>query len=333
MPAEIHIGLNEDSLPLLATEEIAIEAERLGFAGIWTPENRERSGFVTSTFWGARVPRLKLGIGILPARARSPHSIALDAMTVQEATGGRFILGLGSSGGGPAWGTPDDHPIAAMADYLQTVRALVAGEQVHYRGKTLSLAGDQILLDGVPPVPVYLGALGPRMIALAGRHADGVLLNWTDEARTAFARETIAGEAAAHGRDPAKVVIAGYIRMSVDEDAGRARQAIAAQTLKFWRMAHYRTAWEQMGFGEASALAQAGLRSGDLERAANSLPDDFVRAVSAFGTPEMAARRFAELASGLDLAIARVIPARPGRDGVLAVLHALAPLVAASQPA
>ncbi|GIW06659.1 MAG: 5,10-methylenetetrahydromethanopterin reductase [Dehalococcoidia bacterium] len=324
--ARLHIGLNEDSLPLLETLAIAREAARLGFGGMWTPENRERSGFVTCTYWGTHVPGIQVGIGILPARARSPHSIALDAMTVQEVTGGRFILGLGSSGGGPAWGTPSDRPVAAMTDYVRTVRALVAGERVVYHGKTIQLAGDQILMPGVPPVPVYLGALGPQMLAVAGRYADGVLLNWTNESRVNFARERIARAAASVGRDPSTVVIAGYIRVSVDEDEERARRAVAAQTLKFWRMPHYRAQWEAMGFEEASRLAQLAVASDDPTRAADSLPHDFVRSVSAWGTPSTAARRFAELAEGLDIAIARVIPARPGRDGVMAVLEALAPL-------
>lgn len=324
MPA-IEIGLNEDSLPLLDTLEIAREAARLGFTGIWTPENRERSGFVTCAFWGSHVPGLRVGIGVLPARARSPHSIALDALTVQELTGGRFILGLGASGGGPAWGTPADRPIAAMTDYLRTVRLLVAGERVVYRGTTIQLAGDEILVSDVPPVPVFLGALGPQMLQVAGRWADGVLLNWTNEARTRFARETVARAAASVGRDPSSLVIAGYIRVSVADDEERARHAIAAQTLKFWRMPPYRAQWEAMGFRDASEAAERALASAHPISAAASLPDTFLRSVSAYGTPATAARRFNELAADLDIAIARVIPALPGRDGVLAVLEALAP--------
>ncbi|MCS6801203.1 MAG: LLM class flavin-dependent oxidoreductase [Chloroflexota bacterium] len=324
MPA-IEIGLNEDSLPLLETLAIAREAQRLGFSGLWTPENRERSGFVACAFWGSHIPDLRVGIGVLPARARSPHSIALDALTVQEVTGGRFTLGLGAAGGGPAWGTPADRPIAAMTDYVRTVRALVAGKRVFYQGKTIQLAGDEIVMPGVPPVPVFLGALGPQMLAVAGRWADGVLLNWANEARVQFARETVARAASAVGRDPSSVTIAGYIRVSVDDDEERARQAVARQTLKFWRMPHYRAQWEAMGFGEARRKAEEILASDDPFTAAASLPDSFLRSVSAYGTPAAAARRFAELAAGLDIAIARIVPARPGRDGVLAVLDALAP--------
>jgi alkanesulfonate monooxygenase SsuD/methylene tetrahydromethanopterin reductase-like flavin-dependent oxidoreductase (luciferase family) len=324
MPA-IEIGLNEDSLPLLATLEVAREAARLGFTGIWTPENRERSGFVTCAYWGSQVPGLRVGIGVLPARARSPHSIALDALTVQELTGGRFILGLGASGGGPAWGTPGDRPVAAMVDYLRTVRALVAGERVVYHGSTIQLAGDEIVMAGVPPVPVFLGALGPKMLEVAGRWADGVLLNWTNEERARVARETITRAAAAAGRDPSSLVVAGYIRVSVDEDEQRARHAIAAQTLKFWRMPHYRAQWEAMGFSEAGRVAERVLASADPVGAATMLPEAFLHSVSAYGTASAAARRFRELAADLDVAIARVVPARPGPDGVLAVLEALAP--------
>jgi alkanesulfonate monooxygenase SsuD/methylene tetrahydromethanopterin reductase-like flavin-dependent oxidoreductase (luciferase family) len=177
----------------------------------------------------------------------------------------------------------------------------------------------------VPPVPVLLGALGPQMVRVAGKYADGVLLNWANEERVTQARETIASAARSISRDPGEVIVGGYIRISVDEDEERARRAIAEQTIKFWRMGHYRVQWEKLGFEGASETVQRHLGAGDAKAAAESLPDEFLESVAAWGPPAKAARRFAELAAGLDFAIARVIPARPGIDGVMAVLDAVAP--------
>lgn len=332
MTAERHVGLSEESLPLMVTLDVAREVERLGFDGMWNTENSEHDAFVVSALWGTVTSRITLGTGTIPVTSRLPHAIAMAAMTLQESTNNRYVLSIGYGWHmlSKRWGADLGPPISAMTDYLHTIKEIMKGEPVHYRGKTMELAGDRVHnpFFHVPPAPVYLAALGKQMLALSGRLADGVLLNWTNEERLALARDTIAAAAERAGRDPSAVKIAGYIRVSVDEDADRARRAVADHMLKFWTTPHYTAQFVEMGFGHVLERYNAAKEKGGREALIEAMPDDFLSSVAAWGKPADAAKRFSELSDGLDIAIARVVPSRPGPESVRDVVRAVAPVPA-----
>src|SRR5690606_21817769 len=107
--------------------------------------------------------------------------------------------------------------LALMRDYLTTVRGLVAGQEVDYQGEVITLRGMTLGITPPPQTPVYLGALGPEMLRLAGELADGVCLNWCTPEQIAWSRERIAEGARRVGRDPASVKVVEYIRVCVDD--------------------------------------------------------------------------------------------------------------------
>src|SRR5206468_9026483 len=117
------------------------------------------------------------GISVVPVPVWSPAILSSLAGTVGELSGGRFILGIGAGGiysedFRRTWGRPAWPPVAMMRDYVSTVRSLLAGETVEHDGPSVSMHGVQLSFQP-PRVPVFLGALGPQMLRLAGEIADG----------------------------------------------------------------------------------------------------------------------------------------------------------------
>ena len=182
-------------------------------------------------------------------------------------------------------------------------------------------------------MPVVLGALGPRMLRLAGEAADGAALNWCTPEQIAWSREQVAAGAARAGRDPAEVRIVEYIRICVDEDETTARQAYARAIMGYAlvppggsKKHGYRAHFARMGFDAAlSDLEARRDRGAPQDELIEHFPDDLLRLVGYYGPAAGAAAAFGKLARGLDTAIVRVVPARPGVEAVLEVLEACWP--------
>jgi alkanesulfonate monooxygenase SsuD/methylene tetrahydromethanopterin reductase-like flavin-dependent oxidoreductase (luciferase family) len=244
----------------------------------------------------------------------SPLALATQAATVGQLSDGRFILGIGTGGYGPGFwesvGMPN-RPVAVMRDYLTVVRALLAGETVSYDGPALRLRDASLAVGGLPRVPVYLGALGPQMVRLAGELADGALLNWATPHRIAESRRLLHAGSARAGRDPSEVSLAMYIRVCVDDDIDAARQALGKQVLNY---------------GEVLTELETRKRNGEPVGAlVSGIPDELLGSVGYFGSAAGAAEAFARLSFGLDEAIVRIVPARSGLEPVAASLEALTP--------
>ena len=151
---------------------------------------------------------LPTGVSVVPIARNPAPVLALAARTAHEVSDGQFVLGVGS-------GSVTERPIAAVRGYIDEIR------------KTAK------------DVPIYIGALGPQMLALAGRHADGAALNWCTPAQVAWSRERVGPRA--------KLV--EYVRMVVDDDAAAARLALAKQILAYTLLVRpsgargYRRSW------------------------------------------------------------------------------------------
>jgi alkanesulfonate monooxygenase SsuD/methylene tetrahydromethanopterin reductase-like flavin-dependent oxidoreductase (luciferase family) len=310
------LGLSFDRL-----REAAREAGQLGFESLWTP-----AGGVPDSF----------------------HVCAAWSDTLAQLSSGRFVLGLGTGGYGPRfWATVGlpDRPIAVMREYVTQVRSLLDGETVT-AGPPVALGEDSVGagtpgwprpaslgLADLPTAPVYLAALGPQMLSLAGEVADGALLNWATPERIAFSRARIDEGSARAGRDPGAVPITMYIRVCIDDDVAAARQAFGTQVLGYAmgqpgvpQRAGYRGLFAQMGFDEElRELEERRERGETIPRLAAAAPDKMLQAVGYYGPAAEAPAAFARLSNGLDEAIVRVITARPGLEPVSQAMAALAP--------
>ena len=260
---------------------------------------------------------------------------------MSEITGGKFIMGIGSGGAyrpqaRAALGVGRMSALALMRDYLTVVRALVRGERVDHEGPTTTLKGMRLAMRPAPETPVYLGALGPRMLELSGELADGASLNWCTPEQIAWSRERIADGAARAGRDPSEVNVAEYIRICVDDDVEVARIALAKATMGYAlgasvptereRQLGYRAHFERMGFtdelAELDRMRAAGASSDEV---ADAFPTEILMSVGYFGRTEGVAAAFKRLSEGLDTAIVRVVTARRGVDSTMAVMAACKP--------
>ena len=201
-----------------------------------------------------------LGIGIMNPFSAHPAELAMHAATLQEASGGRFMLGLGSGAVEfLAWaGLPRPRPLAAARGALLACRALLGGGSPADEPR---LAGDgwqpeaHLRWSG-PAVPLYLGAMGPKMLALGGELADGVLgLSFPPE-RAAASADLVRSAAARAGRDPADVDVPACFWFSVDDDPERAAAPLAE------KLAYYGPSIS------AVQLADAGLSPADFGPAA-----------------------------------------------------------------
>lgn len=334
------IGVGLDSrlgLPLAELCELGREAADLGFDSAWTPAGGVPDAFHVCAAWSlASNNRLTTGISVVPAaRMWTVPALAVQAATVSEISGGRFILGIGTGGYGDAFwqsvGLPN-RPVAVMRDYLLTLRRLLAGETVTYDGPAIRLSGAS-LGTRVPRVPLYLAALGPQMLRLAGECADGVCLNWCSPAQIAWSRERAAEGARRAGRDPATVKLSMYIRVCIDEDEAAARRAFGLQVLSYAlarpgasNQQGYRAHFGRMGFEEVLTRLEARRDAGvPLPQLVDETPEELLRTVGYYGRPQDAPAAFARLVGGLDEAIVRVITTRPDVERVRLAMRTLRP--------
>jgi F420-dependent oxidoreductase-like protein len=186
MKLGLSLGYWSSGPPPDATEAVE-EAERLGFDSLWTAEAYGSDALTPLAWWGSHTTRLRLGTGICQMSARTPTAAAMAAMTLDHLSDGRFILGLGASGPQVVegwYGQPYPKPLARTREYVDIVRRVLAREEPvgfsgeHYRlpypgGTGLGKALKSTIHPRRSDLPVFLGAEGPKNIALAAEIADG----------------------------------------------------------------------------------------------------------------------------------------------------------------
>jgi alkanesulfonate monooxygenase SsuD/methylene tetrahydromethanopterin reductase-like flavin-dependent oxidoreductase (luciferase family) len=256
-----------DALPWEDLSGIVRAAEPAGYAAVFLPEISGRDALVTLGMLAGETRDLFLGTGVVPMRSRTPLVVAMGAATVHERSGGRLILGLGTGDAGAG----------ALDELRQTVgqiRTLLDGETLELGDGPQSLS-----LPPGSPVPIWVSALGPRAMRLAGEIADGVILNWCPPERVPFARTRIAEGAEACGRDPSSITVAVYVRAWVGGDESEAMSSLRAMAGQYASYRAYRRQFEQVGLGPQAAVAAQAHRAGRSE----DVPEVMVRAVCAVG--------------------------------------------------
>jgi 5,10-methylenetetrahydromethanopterin reductase len=295
-----------DPLPWTAFARLVSDGERLGYRAVFLPEITGRDAFAALTGLAGDTSELLLGTGIVPMTSRIPRLTAMGAATVQERSGGRMILGLGT-------GLAGRGALDVLAEQVREIRGLLSG-------------GPGLAMNADPPVPIWIAALGPKALALAGRVADAVLLNWCSPERVAEARGSLRDAAEAAGRDPDAVTVAVYVRASVGVDPAAALAALRDAFGEYASYASYARQFVGMGMGEESKAAAAAHRAGRPEDISEAL----VRRICLLGDPAEARDRLrAYREAGADLPVVYPALLRGDRDGdsLAATLRALAPEV------
>jgi alkanesulfonate monooxygenase SsuD/methylene tetrahydromethanopterin reductase-like flavin-dependent oxidoreductase (luciferase family) len=259
-------------------------AESLGYEAVYTTHIAGRESLTVLTAYALASSRIRVGTGVVPIYSRTPATMAQTAATIDELSGGRFTLGLGVSHRPvvEAWhGQSIDHPAAEMREYAAIVRAILRGEDPPPGEKwqtSFHLAG----LDPRPSLPIYIAALSPAMLRLAGEIADGVVL-WL--CNPSYIRDVVVPEVR-RGRERAGLTLDGFdivaaVPAACTDDREAAYAAMRRDLLTYFGLPFYRAMIERSGFG-ADIAAYDGA-NGDLEAMQAAISDAFLEELTAVG--------------------------------------------------
>jgi len=281
-------------------------AERLGLDQVWTAEAYGSDAWTPLAWWGSRTSRAGLGTAVSQLSARPPATLAMTAMTMDHLTGGRVLLGLGTSNPQVVegwYGQPYPRPLERTREYIDIVRMVIARkEPVVYDGRHYPLpyragtgAGKplrSILHPFRSSIPIYLGAEGPRNVALAAEIADGWNTIFFSPAMNDFYAAALAEGFARPGarQSPATFdVVGGPLAVIPDADLERAADRLRP-TLALYiggmgarGLNYHHEVFARMGYqAEARAIQDAYL-AGDKKSAIAAVPTRLVEDVALIG--------------------------------------------------
>jgi len=201
----------------------AIDASRAGFDSYWLPQQVDVDAIMLAPYLSAAAPDLEVGIGVVPMQSRFPVHMAQAALTARALAPGRVTLGLGVEHDWVVrdmWGLPFDRPVTEMREYLRVVLDLIRQGSTQHRGEFYRVSAFLARLAPTSDLPVLLGALGPRMLALAGSQADGTVtwLAGLEAVKTHILPHLLAA-AEAEGRQPPRSVV--MLPIAITDNAGR----------------------------------------------------------------------------------------------------------------
>ncbi|MCA8927478.1 MAG: LLM class flavin-dependent oxidoreductase [Alphaproteobacteria bacterium] len=266
-------------------------AEDLGYTSAWVAEGHGGDQFAVLGAVATATERLQLGTAITSVFVRTAPTIAMAAATVDQLSGGRFILGVGSSHRvqvEPEHGVAYAKPITRVRDTVAVCRALLRDGRVSYRGETVQIENFDLWFQPLrPDIPIYAAGLFPKMVHATGEIADGIILTRSTLQTAASIRAGLADGARAAGRDPAAIKVTSLLPTAVAktraEALDRCRPGLALYAGFFPR---YNKLIASHGFeDEAARIAEAWGR-GDQKAASAAVSDAMVDATSVAGTPE-----------------------------------------------
>lgn len=286
------LRLNND-LPVGEFVELCRLAEDRGFDQVWVSNDLFlRSASVMLAAAALATERIGLGVGLMNPYSMHPSEIAMMAGTLQEVSGGRFLLGLGAGAEEfLGWaGIARPRPLSQTRQAVLQLRALLAGGRPAELPAGADWSTDAYLRFPTVPTPIYVGGMSPRMLAVAGEVADGVLpLLYPPEHYATAAAQVNAGAIAA-GREPEAIDLAACIWVSVDDDGQRARAALA-EKIAYYGASFAPYLLERAGLQLADfAPIQEALRTGGIG-AATPLVTSTMLALGIAGAPEQVAQR------------------------------------------
>src|SRR5580692_568299 len=282
------------------------EAERIGATSVWVAEAWGQDALTPLAYLAAQTERISLGSAIAQLGARTPAMLAMSAMSLQLLSGGRFRLGIGTSGPQvmEGWhGVRFGKPLAATRETIEIVRAVAAGQRVSHEGEVFQLplpgGPGRALRSMLPPVPVpiYIAALGPRNLELTGELADGWIGNAFMPEHSAVFLDRLAAGAAAAGRrlDELDLVIPVSVEITDDaEEAGRRHARGYAFTIGAMGSRDqnfYNAAFTRQGYGDDVRAVQELWLAGRRDEAADRVPLALGSQTNLLGPPSVIKER------------------------------------------
>jgi probable F420-dependent oxidoreductase len=276
------------SVPLREHRPLIESAEAAGYDDFWSGETSGPDGFTPLALAAAWTERMRLGTGVVNAFTRGPAVLAQHAAALQDASGGRFCLGIGSSSNVivERWNqVPFVRPLTKVRETVEALRAVLAGE----RGP----GGFKLDAPPVPPPPLYIAALRGRMLRLGGALGDGTFVNFLPVSNVEqVIGEIRAGEREAGKQEGSSDVLCRFfcIPQPAEEGLPLARWMFSA----YATVPVYEAFFRWLGWGEAIDPMVEAWNARDRQRALELAPDDLIREIFIFGEPEEQKQRLGE---------------------------------------
>ncbi len=299
-------------LGLSSEEQLAIvqEAERLGYDSAWAAEAYGSDAATVLAWLAGQTTRIRLGSAIFQMPARSPAMTAMTAATIDQLSGGRMILGIGSSGPQVAEGWHGQRfakQLQRTRDYIAVVRMALARERVEFHGETLELPlpdgpGKALKLTISPVqerIPIYLAAIGPKNTALAGEIADGWLPMMFSPEHVSEVLPLLQEGAGRSGRTLADFDIAPTVSVFITDDLVAARDAMRPFIALYVggmgsrKQNFYNQLVSRYGFEAQAKTVQDLYLEGKREEAMAALPDALIDTVTLCGPADHVRDRLA----------------------------------------
>jgi len=315
-----------------AFAELSRLAERRGYERVWLPETWGRDAVTVLATVARETDHVRIGTSITNVYSRSPALVGQTAATLQEASDGRFRLGLGPSG--PilmeGWhGVDYGNPLRRTRETIDIVRRVLSGETVQYDGECFQLAGFRLRHEPPEtPPPIDAGGMGPKSVELAGRFGDGWHALMCTREGLAERIEDFERGAEMGDRDRSDQRVSVWVGCCALDDRQRARY-LAREHLAFYvggMGTFYREALTRQGYEETATTVAQRWGSGDEEAAIDAIGDDLLDEFAAAGHPEECRERLAEFAAvdGVD-AVAVSFPRDADQEELRETTEALAP--------
>lgn len=287
---------------LSTVRSVSEQAQAAGLDSVWTTEFYERSATVSLSVMAQATSTITVGSAIAYAVGRSPLVLAAEARDIDELSGGRLVLGLGTGTRTMQrdWhGSDPSSPAVRVEELVPLLRRFwrMDDSGLDHEGRfyTVHL---RPTVEVRPPlrddIPVYLAGVNPRMVESAGRVADGLIghplftKRYVDEVvRPALERGTYRA-----GRDSSQVSLAGYLICSVHDDSGVARREAKAQIAFYAVVRTYARIFELHGCAEQAAQIRQAWQRHDREGMIEAVPDELVDLMAITGTPDEVRERF-----------------------------------------
>jgi probable F420-dependent oxidoreductase len=326
----LSVPMDGFSIPELG--EVAREAERLGYTDAWSFEVDGVDGFTPLGVIGMATG-MRLGTAIANVYTRGPATLASTAAALADLAPGRFILGIGSGSQVivEAWnGGAFVKPATRVREMAQVLRSMLAGERVVFKGQTISVDGFRLTRVPSSPVPIYIAALRPGMLKVAGEVGDGVILNWNSPEDVPKSVAVVREAARKAGRDPDAIEITARLFINIDPPGPESDLAARRHVAAYMNVPVYRAYQEWLGRTHAFQPMWDAWAAGDRKGAVTAIPAATVDELIGRGSlPSIHARVQRYLDNGLDTAFLQLQtndpdPARR-RALMLDAMRALAP--------
>lgn len=302
MSSRYGITIPFEGVTLLEHREWFHRLADLGYSDVWSAEVDGADGFTPLLVAALSETRLNLGVAVTPAYTRGPGLLAMSVAAMAEVADGRFIMGLGASSQPVVerWnGIPYDRPYARTRDTLRFVKRALDGEKIDEAFETFEVHGFKLARPVIQRPPILLGALRPGMLRLAGREADGAILNWLAAKDVAQCRAEV-GE----GK-----TIAARLFVIPTEDADTARFIARRMISSYLTVPTYAEFHRWLGRGEALQPMWDAWAAGDRKLANEVIPDSVIDELIIHGSYEACrehVQRYIE--AGVEIPTIAIVP-------------------------